>query len=664
MDWLLIAARAVHFAATVSLAGLYAFRCFVAGPSLRGSPPTPTMEAALARRLLALAWASLLLALASGAAWLLLVASRMSGMALADALARGAAGVVLFQTQFGTDWLARLGLAALIAACLVAGQHGRARVMDWIALVAGAGFLGALAWAGHGGATEEGVPFDALHLPADILHLLAAGAWLGSLVPLAVLLALARSEGSATAAAVARGATLRFSTLGVISVAILLATGAANAWFLTGTVPALLGTVYGRLVLLKVALFATMVSVAAVNRYRLTPRIECAPGDVQGARAIRQLRRNALIEATIGLGVLAIVGMLGTEPPGLHTEPSWPLPFRIDLGALAAWRQGMLAAAAVLVMLSVVAAAIGVAAGQRRHAAAAAAGIVLGIFLGWASVRAAVEPAYPTSFYASTEPYAAPSVARGAPIYAANCATCHGETGHGDGPAAALLPIRPADLTEPHLFAHSVGDLFWWVGNGRANGVMPGFATVLRPEQRWDVINFILARAAGDLSRSIGPEPTTAAAPPMPDFAFERAGVQTTLAESVKTGPVLLLLYAPPAPSARFAALAEAAPRFAAAKLTLIAVATEPPGSEEAPVASPPPRFAAEASDDVRAMLALFETPSDGGETELMLDRGGSIRARWTAAGGGLADAATLAADAVRVASIPVAAPSHAGHAH
>ncbi|HVS45058.1 MAG TPA: hypothetical protein VMS32_00125, partial [Verrucomicrobiae bacterium] len=72
-----------------------------------------------------------------------------------------------------------------------------------------------------------------------------------------------------------------------------------------------------------------------------------------------------------------------------------------------------------------------------------------------------------------------------------------------------------------------------------------------------------------------------------------------------------------------------------------------------------------EVSDDVRAALALFRSTTDGGETELMLDRGASVRARWTASGaGGLADASTLLGDAVRVASIPVAAANHAGHAH
>src|SRR4029077_10251739 len=78
------------------------------------------------------------------------------------------------------------------------------------ALLAG-GYLGALAFAGHG---EEGLGFERnFHLAADFLHLLAAGLWLGGLIPLAMLLAYLqrfREEGWVTAAC---HAASRFSSL-------------------------------------------------------------------------------------------------------------------------------------------------------------------------------------------------------------------------------------------------------------------------------------------------------------------------------------------------------------------------------------------------------------------------------------------------------------------
>src|SRR5262249_13656708 len=156
--------------------------------------------------------------------------------------------------------------------------------------------------------------------------------------------------------------------------------------------------------------------------------------------------------------------------------------------------------------------------------------------------------AYPTSFYAAAEPYTAASVVRGTAFYAEHCALCHGETGRGDGPAAASLPIRPADLTEQHLFTHSPGDLFWWVSHGMDERIMPGFADVLSPNQRWDVINFVRARAAGALAMQVGPEVSTAAAPEVPNFAFEASDAQHTLRQTLEKGPTLLVLFAPPVP--------------------------------------------------------------------------------------------------------------------
>jgi hypothetical protein len=75
---------------------------------------------------------------------------------------------------------------------------------------------------------------------------------------------------------------------------------------------------------------------------------------------------------------------------------------------------------------------------------------------------------------------------------------------------------------------------------------MPAFAGVMSVKERWDVINVIHARAAGVLARSFGPEMTAVVAPQVPDFAFETDGVHQTLRQEFETGPVLLLLFAPP----------------------------------------------------------------------------------------------------------------------
>jgi putative copper resistance protein D len=667
MEGFLIAARFLHFTAVIMLTGVFAFESLVAGPAFRQFGGAPASAAGVRRRLGWLAWASLALAIGSGAAWLVAVAAGMSGRSLGAALSQGAVTVVLTRTRFGEDWLVRFALAVLLGLCLVVQGIRRWRAsgtIGWTALFLAAAMLASLAWAGHGASTP-GPPGD-LHLAADFFHLLAAGLWLGTLPPLILFLAEARRSGDTNWAAVVATATRSYSTLAIASVTVLLAGGLINTWFLAGTVPALVGTEYGLLLLAKIGLFIAMLIVAAVNLLRLTPRLTAPAAGTRNVvwRTVARLQRNARIETGLGLGVLVIVGALGTLPPGAHMQPGWPLPFRLDIGALTVVSRSVLAALVVAVCVCAVAAMAAAAAGHYRRMAVFAAGLVLCLAVGWIPLRPAIERAYPTSYYASAEPYTATSVTRGAVLYAENCALCHGGTGHGDGPAAASLPIRPADLTEPHLFAHSPGDLFWWVSQGMDEGVMPGFAGVLNPNQRWDVINFIRARAAGVLATGIGPEVTAAAAPAVPDFAFEAGGIQQTLSEVLETGPVLLVLFAPPVPIERLQQLAAAQPRLRAAGLRLVAVGLGISPAETSESASPPPLVVG-VSAEVTSSLALFHTTEDGGETELMLERAGDVRARWTSnMPGALAPPATLIADAERVARIAVAAPSHAGHPH
>jgi uncharacterized membrane protein len=116
-------------------------------------------------------------------------------------------------------------------------------------------------------------PAGDLHLAADFCHLLAVGLWLGTLPPLIMLLAEARRSQDANWKAVVARATRRYSAMAIASVAVLLTAGIFNTWFLAGTVPAPVGTEYGRLLLAKIGLFIAMLMVAAVNLLRLAPRL-------------------------------------------------------------------------------------------------------------------------------------------------------------------------------------------------------------------------------------------------------------------------------------------------------------------------------------------------------------------------------------------------------
>jgi copper resistance protein D len=91
-------------------------------------------------------------------------------------------------------------------------------------------------------------------------------------------------------------------------------TGIINTSNLAGTVPALVDTEYGRLLLLKISIFIAILGPAAVNRLWLLPRLPATD-------AVRQLRRNVLLEIGLATAIVLIVGALGTMPPGEHSAP-------------------------------------------------------------------------------------------------------------------------------------------------------------------------------------------------------------------------------------------------------------------------------------------------------------------------------------------------------
>jgi putative copper resistance protein D len=317
MDWFgagvngpLIVVRAIHFAATAITTGTLMFRTVVVEAASCSARPAAIVVRAQTLRV---AWISLAIAAASGMIWLLLAASSMSGLPFADSMSSDVLLTVLNETQFGFVSEIRLAMAVIIAGCLAYHRFAPARAL---ALALSLGLIGALAWTGHAGSTLG--KMGNLHLTADVLHLFAAASWIGGLVSLALLLAEARRHQAVAWASLARDAAERFSTLGIISVAILLVTGIVNAWILVGSFHALVSTEYGQLLVFKIVVFAIMLAFAAVNRFWLTPQLARSSGNASQLEALRQLARNSAIEIALGFTIFAIVGMLGTLHPAIH----------------------------------------------------------------------------------------------------------------------------------------------------------------------------------------------------------------------------------------------------------------------------------------------------------------------------------------------------------
>ena len=596
---LLIAARTIHFAATVLVAGAVFFRFLVAAPMF-GRPAALPFGPALELRLNRLALGSLALSIVSAAAWLPLVAARMSDRPLADALSGTIIGTVLADTQFGTVWIARLVVALLLGGLLLQAPP-RAGWRGWAAVMLAAALIGSVAFAGHAGATP-GSDGD-VHLVSDIAHALGAGAWVGGLVPLALAFAAARRAGEAGAMA---AVTQRFSTLGVVSVATLLVGGIINAYFLVGSVPALVGTTYGHLLLMKLALLAGMLALAAVNRLRLTPQL-AAP---VAAGAARRLQRNSLAEAALGLGILGIVGALGTTPPAAHLQPWWPFPFRLNDAVFAA--PEMRSSALVMIvaaMIMVAAATAALLARPMRLPAIVLGGVAL---MGFAwTARPAIVPAFPTSFYRSTTGFTVGSIVQGKDLFAAHCAGCHGSDARGDGPNAKALDMEASDLTAEHIYAHLDGDLFWWIGHGIEES-MPGFASALDDTARWSLIDFIHANADAVRLREAGAELSNAF--PAPTLTAECPDGSTVSNEDLRERFVRIVVLAPNA----------SVPASAREDVATIVVSADPDfavGSGACVVRDP---------DAVKA-LAIYRGTAVAGAagTQSLIDDDGRLRFLW-----------------------------------
>jgi putative copper resistance protein D len=278
---------------------------------LRSNPAATTI---VRSQMLVTAWVGLAIAASTGAIWLILQAASMSGLPFGEVMTTDVLSTVLNQTQFGLVTKIRFVLAIILAGCLACDRFP---LVHWLAPAAALGLTTAIAWTGHAGSTsgETGI----LHLAADTSHLVAASAWLGGLVSLALLLAAARRHQTYAWAAVSRETTMRFSVLGMVAVATLLSTGLINAWILVGSLDALIGTGYGRLLILKLCLFAVMLALAAVNRLWLTPQLLSSAESAPLSDSLRLLTRNSVIEIALGLAIYGIVGILGTLHPAIHS---------------------------------------------------------------------------------------------------------------------------------------------------------------------------------------------------------------------------------------------------------------------------------------------------------------------------------------------------------
>ena len=243
---------------------------------------------------------------------LVVLAASMAGTAL-TAVDAAACASIMALPGIGAAWTARV--AALLLMLVSTATLRGTKTLAVAGTATGAIALASLAWTGHGNSSEDA--WSPVHLAADVLHLLAAGAWLGALVGLWAMVA--RSARSATPTQVSRtqAALSGFAVIGSVIVGLIVVSGLVNSWTVIGlaNVPSLLTTLYGGLFLAKLAAFVAMLVLATANRFRLTPALERAVG--QPSQQLSALHTSLIVETSAAVAIFALVAWLGLlAPPG------------------------------------------------------------------------------------------------------------------------------------------------------------------------------------------------------------------------------------------------------------------------------------------------------------------------------------------------------------
>ena len=214
----------------------------------------------------------------------------------------GIIGTVVSGTTWGTAWLIE---AAAVIIALAGFVVARRAPWGWsLAAIGALGLAVALAMTGHSVAAER----QSLAAPiVEVLHVLAAGGWLGTLLVLVAaglpwILSRPTEERGSTATAMMAA----FSPAALVFAGLAVATGVFATWVHAG-VPPSLSTPYGRTLAIKVAVFLVVAAVGAYNWRRVRPKL----GD---AVVVGHLRRSATLELVGAAAVLAVTAVLVGVP--------------------------------------------------------------------------------------------------------------------------------------------------------------------------------------------------------------------------------------------------------------------------------------------------------------------------------------------------------------
>jgi putative copper resistance protein D len=326
--------------ALVTLVGGLSYRQFVLVPLYRDLPG----DADRSFRLLMAV--SLLMLGATSTADLIFRTLMMSGRPFSELFS--VLPTVLLQTHFGRVWVWRAGLLLLLFGFWFLQRGPRPRIRGYLVLFVGSGVCLTTSLSGH--AADLGSLTITVFV--DWIHVMAVSSWVGGLFFMRFHLSgrLTFLEGNTRARCLTAGIE-RFSTVAMTAVGALIATGLYNTWVHVHSPALLVGTSYGKILILKWSFLLPMLLLGAVSRYGILPLLQAQGGKTKESFLTRMISgwikrvgdrfqicpppvleleqwffRLIMIEAILGLGVLACSAWMTQLPPPhqllLETEQS------------------------------------------------------------------------------------------------------------------------------------------------------------------------------------------------------------------------------------------------------------------------------------------------------------------------------------------------------
>jgi len=306
----LLIARWIVFLSMMGAIGLYVLRVITARPVVR------VVRDSSLRAITWAFWISLGLALVATPIYVLLATAEFSIRSVFDV---GALVPLIRDSAFGRSFvvleavLALFGLAAAVTMWVDRPERTQRSIAELLAVVGGLGSAGACLLvpgiAGHANTTSP----RGLALTLDWLHLVAGSIWIGGLVGLLVLW---RSTRDLLRVATLAFVVPRFSNVAFASVVLLIASGTWAAVLKLPTFASFWQTSYGQALVVKIALLAAAMLLAAVNLARTRPRLQAARArpDLAGGAAVL-LRRLVAGETIFLWGAVFAAAVLSSVAP-------------------------------------------------------------------------------------------------------------------------------------------------------------------------------------------------------------------------------------------------------------------------------------------------------------------------------------------------------------